>query len=168
MQPPLTPMIDVTFQLLIFFILTAQFRDEGNIPGSLPKAGTVTEPDKVLVKPVYVIVQQQGTGEASRPVYAVSFRNFEEPIPQPSVGDAAEYRDVMAQRLHEALQRHYEQIKSQASKEEDIRLVIRPQADERGHLRWQYVAEAFNQAVRAKFEQIGFEWRTYTGFAGEL
>ena len=37
MQPPLTPMIDVTFQLLLFFILTFTFREsEGLIPGTLP------------------------------------------------------------------------------------------------------------------------------------
>lgn len=36
-QPPLTPMIDVTFQLLIFFMVTIEFREkEGHIPGSLP------------------------------------------------------------------------------------------------------------------------------------
>ena len=37
-QPPLTAMIDVTFQLLLFFILTMQFRQaEGQIPADLPR-----------------------------------------------------------------------------------------------------------------------------------
>ena len=34
----MTPMIDVTFQLLLFFLLTCEFREsEGMIPGTLPK-----------------------------------------------------------------------------------------------------------------------------------
>ena len=37
LQPPLTPMIDVTFLLLLYFLLTSTFRkDEGQIPGTLP------------------------------------------------------------------------------------------------------------------------------------
>jgi len=37
LQPPLTPMIDVTFQLLLYFLLTYSVRkDEGQIPGTLP------------------------------------------------------------------------------------------------------------------------------------
>lgn len=35
-QPPLTPMIDVTFLLLLFFILTFTFRQmEGQLPGAI-------------------------------------------------------------------------------------------------------------------------------------
>ena len=35
-QPPLTPMIDVTFLLLVFFILTSTFRQmEGQLPGAI-------------------------------------------------------------------------------------------------------------------------------------
>ena len=39
MQPPMTPMIDVTFNLLIFFILTPSFdQTEGYLTTNLPKS----------------------------------------------------------------------------------------------------------------------------------
>ena len=38
LQPPLTPMIDVTFQLLLFFLLTMRFAlPEGQLPADLPR-----------------------------------------------------------------------------------------------------------------------------------
>ena len=44
-QPPLTPMIDVTFQLLIFFLLACQFKvAEGVILAKLP---TIAGPEQV-------------------------------------------------------------------------------------------------------------------------
>ena len=44
-QPPLTPMIDVTFQLLLYFLLTTEFReDEGQIPGSICGPGISSQP----------------------------------------------------------------------------------------------------------------------------
>jgi len=47
-QTPMTPMIDVTFQLLLFFIMTFEFRQsEGMIPGTLPVIddGLITRAD---------------------------------------------------------------------------------------------------------------------------
>ena len=49
----LTPLIDVTFQLLIFFLLTASFRNESAFKLQLPKAQTrepVTEKKAVVIK----------------------------------------------------------------------------------------------------------------------
>ena len=49
----LTPLIDVTFQLLIFFLLTASFRNESAFKVQLPKAKTqepATEQNAVIVK----------------------------------------------------------------------------------------------------------------------
>ncbi len=49
----LTPLIDVTFQLLIFFLLTASFRNESAFKVQLPKAKTqepATEKHAVVVK----------------------------------------------------------------------------------------------------------------------
>ncbi|MCB9566152.1 MAG: biopolymer transporter ExbD [Myxococcales bacterium] len=49
----LTPLIDVTFQLLIFFLLTASFRNESAFKVQLPKAKTqepATEQNAVVVK----------------------------------------------------------------------------------------------------------------------
>ena len=51
LQPPLTPMIDVTFQLLLFFLLTCEFRPtEGVIPGSLPENGPLVGPKVAPVR----------------------------------------------------------------------------------------------------------------------
>ncbi len=49
----LTPLIDVTFQLLIFFLLTASFRNESSFRLQLPKAQSrepVTEKKAVVIK----------------------------------------------------------------------------------------------------------------------
>lgn len=49
----LTPLIDVTFQLLIFFLLTASFKNESAFKVQLPKAKTqepATEQHAVVVK----------------------------------------------------------------------------------------------------------------------
>ena len=49
----LTPLIDVTFQLLIFFLLTASFRNESAFKVQLPKAKTsdpATEQSAVVVR----------------------------------------------------------------------------------------------------------------------
>ncbi|MCB9754040.1 MAG: biopolymer transporter ExbD [Myxococcales bacterium] len=49
----LTPLIDVTFQLLIFFLLTASFRNESAFKLQLPKAQShepVTEQKAVVIK----------------------------------------------------------------------------------------------------------------------
>ena len=41
-EPPMTPMIDIIFQLLIFFLLTLQFVPlEGKLLASLPKKGDI-------------------------------------------------------------------------------------------------------------------------------
>ncbi len=39
-RPDLTPMIDVVFQLLIFFVVTTTFLSDTGIPLDLPEAGT--------------------------------------------------------------------------------------------------------------------------------
>jgi len=69
-QPPpykkleLTPMIDVTFLLLIFFMLTIQFRDEeGILHAALPKQDGVGGEPAIPVERVRVevLVEQAGT-----------------------------------------------------------------------------------------------------------
>jgi biopolymer transport protein ExbD len=52
-RPSLTPMIDVVFLLLVFFLLAARFAPEGAIPLSAPGAGAPYEgpPRLVEVRP---------------------------------------------------------------------------------------------------------------------
>jgi biopolymer transport protein ExbD len=62
----LTPLIDVTFQLLIFVLLTASFRNESAFKVQLPKAKTqepATEQNAVVVK-----ISEEGEIEIDRKV----------------------------------------------------------------------------------------------------
>jgi len=155
MQPPLTPMIDVTFQLLLYFLIAATFRNEGNIPSSLPK-GQDSGPGKV--QPVFVIIRQDGVGAESRPVYFVKVgQGQEEPVPVSEGLSLENYRAQAALALHDEL------LRIKGTSDPDIPLVIKPQADysragpgQYPYVRWMYVVDAFNQAMRCEFKEIGF------------
>jgi biopolymer transport protein ExbD len=137
MQPPLTPMIDVTFQLLLFFILTCEFREsEGMIPGTLPSKGNVAQqvseeppPDPIQVKvmpgmsPEHATYEMTGVGTA---------------IPSPA-------------ELFALLKQRQERVGSK-----EVPVVILPMQD----VAWGFVVEAFNQAKRAEFKKIGFAQQT--------
>ncbi len=76
-RPDLTPMIDVTFQLLIFFLVTASFiPDEGQIPGSLPKGGP-GEPE--VVKSLHLHVTEGGDVTNRTAMYTVLNRTTTDP-----------------------------------------------------------------------------------------
>jgi biopolymer transport protein ExbD len=126
-QPPLTPMIDVTFQLLLYFLLTSTFReDEGQIPGSLPSKGGAASDDTPL-KPIRIVLEPRG---AARDMVQYDVSNL------PTI--------IQPRELHEVLKR--------LQKSDEIPVVIKPRAD----VRWKYVVEAFNAAVAAKYKNIGF------------
>ena len=56
-SPDFTPMIDVTFQLLIFFLVTTTFiPDEGQLPASLSRGGGPVD----VVKPMHLSVSESG------------------------------------------------------------------------------------------------------------
>jgi len=132
MQPPLTPMIDVTFQLLLFFLLTFTFREkEGQIRGALPRKGsggvaakeTLTQPIRIHIIP---------TNDRQEALYEVE--GVHEQITDPRA-------------LYQFLVQRREALNSAEGP-----VIIRPDA----FVRWQFVVEVFNQAVRAEFENIGF------------
>lgn len=132
MAPPLTPMIDVTFQLLIYFMLTITFaQQEGLIPGTLPKAGggpaSTTEK---LKTPTQIHLRPTGVGKLDV-VYEIVGQ-------QAAIGDPEELFVVLENR------------KRVVSDESPV--VIKPRND----VRWRHVVEAFNQAVRAKYKNIAF------------
>ena len=132
LQPPLTPMIDVTFQLLLFFLLTTTFRqEEGQIPGTLPQKGGITAGQIVELKPIRILLRPTGANRAGC-IYEMSGQD---------VG-----MDTPAQ-LYEALVGRQKVYGS-----DEVPVVIQSRYD----VRWQHVVEAFNQAVRAKFKNIGF------------
>ncbi|MFW6145974.1 MAG: biopolymer transporter ExbD [Planctomycetota bacterium] len=62
LQPPLTPMIDVTFQLLLFFLLTMRFTPpEGQLPADLPRLESSTAAVAPL-EPVRVRLERTEAG----------------------------------------------------------------------------------------------------------
>ena len=132
MQPPLTPMIDVTFQLLLFFLLTTTFRQaEGQIPGSLPQEPEQirTELEMSIVKPIVLELHRAADSEVV----------FVLPNRLDGVREASALYDALV-----ALREGYGS--------NEMPVVIRPEDD----VPWQYAVEAFNQAVRADYRNIGF------------
>jgi biopolymer transport protein ExbD len=131
LQPPLTPMIDVTFQLLLYFLLTAEFREEeGGIPGTLPNKGGIVKKKEDPRKPIRVEIEP--AGEFSK---AARFVIGNRP---PTVDRDELQRILMGER--------------EAAGDDPPALVIQPH----GGVRWQYVVEVFNAAARARFEEIGW------------
>ena len=129
---PMTAMIDVTFLLLIYFLLTTTFRQkEGQIPGTLPRAGTsgaatmerLQTPIKITLHP---------TGEANEGVaYEVS--GVHERIADPQI-----LKGVLAGRKEAG---------------GDSPVIINARRD----VRWRFVVEVFNQVVANEFKNIAFQ-----------
>ena len=130
MQPPLTPMIDVTFQLLLFFLLTFTFRQaEGLIPGTLP--GDQSAAEKSVDEPIIVdVVVPLDMVNADAGAFLVDGDRFD---------TAAALFDELKDRQSVV-----------GSAEQPV--VIKPA---RG-VRWQHVVDAFSQAVRAEYKKVGF------------
>jgi biopolymer transport protein ExbD len=133
-QPPMTPMIDVTFQLILFFILTFEFREtEGTIPGTLPSKGTVAQettdtppPDPIQIR----VIPSQNRESATYEMTGVS-------MAIQTVGE-----------LGKLLEQRQQQIGSK-----EVPILIFPSQ----YVPWGFVVEAFNQAKKAKFQKIGFQ-----------
>jgi len=131
MQPPMTPMIDVTFLLILFFILVMDFpKAEGFIPGTLPQKIGMASPTEQIIEKITVVLRPVGQDRAGV-VYEIS--GNPSPIPGPT-------------ELYGALVDRRESSTTKAP------VIIQPRAD----VRWEYVVEAFNQAVRAKFQNVAF------------
>jgi biopolymer transport protein ExbD len=135
--PNVTPLIDVMFLLLLFFLLTTKFRqEEGAIPGTLPALGKsfASEAAEELPPPINVTINPVGRDnvDASYQVSGVEV----------SVGNAEElYKDLMGR--GKAFSQH---------EMEKVPVVIKPRSD----VRWGFVVEAFNQTYRAKYRCILF------------
>jgi biopolymer transport protein ExbD len=131
MQPPLTPMIDVVFQLLLFFLLACQFRtEEGLIPANLP--------------------------DLSGPQNVVSIRKFPIQVnvhPTGPENGGAMFRIKDTDLLFGSAVELYGYLLQFASEEErkEVPVIIKSI----GFVRWEHVVNAFNQAVLAKYKQIG-------------
>ncbi len=128
MQLPLTPMIDVTFQLLLYFILTSEFRmAEGQIAGTVPQQGEVSSVPDLNAITIIVDVSDSGTGAS----YSIKAGTM-----VVSVSGAEEL---------------FRKLDPRPNKDRTP-VTIQPTSG----VPWGHVVEAFNQVVRAKFEKAGF------------
>ncbi|MCD6303880.1 MAG: biopolymer transporter ExbD [Planctomycetes bacterium] len=135
MQPPMTPMIDVTFQLLLFFLLACDFREmEGNIPGTLPSRGNLIQQVEQTPPPDPIQIRLRPSHNRASANYELTGVSVVINSPEELYG----YLKARQDRLGPAGRK--------------VPVVIFPSPD----VPWQFVVEAFNQAVRAKFEKIGF------------
>ena len=132
-QAPLVPMIDVTFQLLLYFLLTTEFRmQEGQIAGTVPEEGSVGSESVVDIRPIRITIRR-GSRLAGGAAYTVLSRGLR--VPAATAGEL--YVRLMQERDQQG---------------PEVPIVIEPAAT----VPWEFVTEAFNQAVRAKFQRVGF------------
>ena len=74
-RPDLTPMIDVVFQLLIFFMVTAVFAITPGLDIKLPEAEEAQAPDK---ENLFIVVDQDGNMKLNH--QSVTFANLKEKL----------------------------------------------------------------------------------------
>ncbi len=134
--PNVVPLIDVLFMLLLFFLLSTRFRqEEGDIPGSLPYSGGTEEVSGTAdLKQVEITVRPVGGEKRDSAIFELKNNNLE---------------IRTADELYQSLQRVRTGI---GAKADEAPVLISPTRE----VRWAFVVEAFNQAVRARFKNIGF------------
>ena len=139
MQLNLTSMIDVIFQLLIYFVVTASFAvGEGIIPAQLPVGpGKPKDDTKPPTRPLNIVVKSAG-------VTNTSYRLYLEGAPRPPTTFSELWETLAALR--------YDPNTGQGTYKSDNPVIIKPDGD----VRWQHVVNAFNAAVRARYTNISF------------
>lgn len=127
----LTSMIDVIFQLLIYFVITANFQiDEGTIIATLPGNASDSPQEQDLDPPVVIELTSGDDGVT----YTLT---------------------VDGQRMDEGVSQLSGYLVGQVNGGQiaiDDQVQIKPQ----GIVRWQHVVNVFNACVSAKLEQVGF------------
>ena len=133
-QPPLTPMIDIVFQLLLFFLLACQFRaNEGQIAANLPDISG-KPPSIVSVDPIDITLRASGQDNLG---VLITVQHTDVPL-------------TTAEELHSYLMQMKQRHGDQAS---EVPVTIKPL----GNVRWNHVVNAFNQAIRADYKKVGFK-----------
>ncbi len=130
LQPELTPMIDVTFLLLLFFLLTMRFQQaEGQLPADLPRPEAAAVAATVPLEPVRVTLDVDDAGALAIHISQV---------------------DVSVEtwgQLYAALVQVRDRFDS-----DEIPIIVAPgpQAS------WEQALNAYNEARRARFRNIAF------------
>lgn len=133
----MTPMLDVCFLLLIFFVLTASFNvGEGILPADMPSGEAEANPDEQPpAQPIEITLRSLGGGQVAIQLggEASSPASFLE----------------LSQRLQQ-LQRS--DVNPTAPFGADDPVIIRADSD----VRWANMVNAFNAAFRARYSNINF------------
>ncbi len=132
-QPNLTPMIDVVFNLLIFFLCTGNFNQpEGLLPSRLPKHHGIASADELPTTPIRVRLRQYGSGEQD---YTL---RIEQRAQRPtSFAELAEMLVV---------------LRESPAFTSESQVIVVPEKN----VRWDHVVNAFNAALVARFKNISF------------
>ncbi len=132
-QPNMTPMIDVVFNLLIFFLCTGSFNQpEGLLPSRLPKHHGVVAGEELPSSPIRIMLKQHGTGQDDYTI-RIDGRTKQPNSFSELADDLRELRETPAF-------------------DADSQVIV--VAD--GEVRWDHLVNAFNAAVVARFKNITF------------
>ncbi|MEM7625196.1 MAG: biopolymer transporter ExbD [Planctomycetota bacterium] len=139
----LTSMIDVIFQLLIYFVVTASFMiDEGVLTAKLPQgSGSPVPADELPPEKINIRLAADPADDTLVRIERGSANN---PVRYESFGELAADLDRL---------RYDPEIgRSDGIYEPDNPVIIEPQ----GTVRWQHVVNAFNAAVAAQYTNVSF------------
>ncbi len=132
MQPPLTPMIDVVFQLLLFFLVSTHFiEQEGQIQAKVPPR--VDKPVTVRKIPLTIVLNRMGSGVGG---VEISIED--------RMGTIGGFKE-----LYGTL---YGIIREKGA-DPSRPVIIKPAFD----VPWEHAVNAFNQATRARYKSVTFE-----------
>jgi biopolymer transport protein ExbD len=134
----ITPMIDVIFQLLIYFIITASFaQDEGILTAKLPEGtGKAPVKPKTPERPIKIRLSSLSVATECRIELIGIGRN------------PRDFREL-AQQLASI---QYNSRNPGGSFKADNPVIIEPD----GFVRWQHVVNAFNAAIKARYTNVAF------------
>lgn len=139
----LTSMIDVIFQLLIFFVVTANFMiDEGVLTAKLPQgSGSPTAADDLPREKITIRLTSDPSDDA---LVSIERGSPAAPVRYASFGELAADLDRL----------RYDPDGSRIDGiyDPDNPVLIEPG----GNVRWQHVVNAFNAAITAKYTNVSF------------
>jgi biopolymer transport protein ExbD len=136
-QPPLMPLIDVMFTLMLFFLVGTTFRQqEGLIASNLPRGGNVDAPEAVPTVDVPISIRAIGGGGAR--YFTKTGQTFDDFAGRDS-NVAANGVFLYLENARKGLTPENSQVVINAT----------------GNVPWQYIVQVWNQAVRAKFVKVG-------------
>ncbi|MEM6458994.1 MAG: biopolymer transporter ExbD [Planctomycetota bacterium] len=136
----LTSMIDVIFQLLIYFVVTASFMiDEGVLTAMLPQGpGSPAPPDEL---PQQTIVIELTSSRDDPAVVGIAWD------PRQTTADFAQLAAQLDLERHDP-----EKGRFGGTYAPDNPIEIQPD----GEVRWQHVVDAFNAAIAAEYTNVRF------------